>query len=117
MTGSKPSWRALPASDAPGKGASHGKRITLLPGDGIGPEIVAQAAAVLERIRTRFGHRFQFSQACIGGNAIDLYGTSLPEQSLRTCLEADSVLPGAVGGPKWDHVQAENRPETTLLRL
>ncbi len=93
------------------------KRITLLPGDGIGPEIVAQAAAVLERIGTRFGHRFQFSQAYIGGSAIDLYGTSLPEESLHACLEADSVLLGAVGGPKWDHVQAENRPETALLRL
>ena len=93
------------------------KRITLLPGDGIGPEIVAQAAAVLERIGTRFGHRFRFSQAYIGGSAIDLYGTSLPEESLHACLEADSVLLGAVGGPKWDHVQAENRPETALLRL
>ncbi|WP_295584014.1 3-isopropylmalate dehydrogenase [uncultured Oscillibacter sp.] len=93
------------------------KHIALIPGDGIGPEIVRQAAAVLNQVAVKFGHRFFFSEAVVGGCAIDLYGTSLPEQSLQTCLEADSVLLGAVGGPKWDGVPKENRPETALLRL
>ncbi|WP_455580663.1 3-isopropylmalate dehydrogenase [Dysosmobacter sp.] len=93
------------------------KRIAVIRGDGIGPEIVGQALDVLNRVAEQFGHTFTYADAPMGGCAIDAYGSSLPEQSLKTCLEADSVLLGAVGGPKWDHVDKENRPERGLLRL
>ena len=93
------------------------KNIAVIRGDGIGPEIVEQAVAVLERTAERFGHRFTFSEAMMGGCAIDACGVNLPEESLKTCLAADAVLLGAVGGPKWDDVEKNNRPEKALLRL
>lgn len=93
------------------------KNIAVIRGDGIGPEIVEQAVAVLERTAERFGHRFTFSEAMMGGCAIDACGINLPEESLQTCLTADAVLLGAVGGPRWDSVEKHNRPEAALLRL
>ncbi len=92
-------------------------KIALLPGDGIGPEVVAEARKVLDRIAHRFDHEFRFEEAIIGGIAIDNFGTALPEETLGTCLESDAVLLGAVGGPKWSDPAAKVRPEQGLLRL
>jgi len=91
--------------------------IVLLPGDGIGPEVVAEGRKVLEAIASNYNHSWVFEEAIIGGAAIDSLGTALPEQSLATCLEADAVLLGAVGGPKWSDPAAAVRPEQGLLRL
>ena len=93
------------------------KNIAVIRGDGIGPEIVAQAIAVLDTVAEKFGHTFTYAEAPMGGNAIDAYGVPLPESSLQTCLAADSVLLGAVGGPKWDAQPPHNRPERGLLQL
>lgn len=92
-------------------------RIALLPGDGIGPEVVTEARKVLDEIASRFSHDFRFEEAIIGGIAIDNFGTALPEETLGTCLESDAVLLGAVGGPKWSDPAAKVRPEQGLLRL
>ncbi len=91
--------------------------IALLPGDGIGPEVVGAAAQVLEAIGQRFGHEFVFAEYLIGGCAIDKTGSPLPEETLRACRSADAVLLGAVGGPKWDDPRASVRPEQGLLGL
>jgi 3-isopropylmalate dehydrogenase len=91
--------------------------ITLLPGDGIGPEVVAEGRKVLQAVASRFGHRFTFSQALIGGIAIDQTGDPLPDATLAACRAADAVLLGAVGGPKWSDPSAPVRPEGGLLRL
>jgi len=92
-------------------------KLVLLPGDGIGPEVVAEALIVLERIATKFGHRFQFQTCSMGGNAIDSHGTPLPDESLEACKQSAAVLLGAVGGPKWDDPSAKTRPEAGLLKL
>lgn len=91
--------------------------IVLLPGDGIGPEIVAQAKRVLETIAARFGHDFEMPEHPIGGNAIDNFGDPLPAATLQACRESQAVLLGAVGGPKWDDPKAKTRPEAGLLRI
>jgi len=91
--------------------------IMLLPGDGIGPEVVAEARKALQAVATRFGHRFEFRQGLIGGCAIDAAGTALPEETLAACLSSDAVLLGAVGGPQWSDPRASVRPEQGLLRL
>ena len=93
------------------------KHIALIPGDGIGPEIVAQAKAVLDRVAEIFGHEFTYTEVAMGGNAIDRYGDPLPQEMLDKCLASDSVLLGAVGGPKWNGVPGPQRPEKGLLRL
>ena len=93
------------------------KTITVIRGDGIGPEIVNQAIRVLDRIAEKFGHTFHYQDILAGGCAIDAYGTSLPKESLEKCLNCDSVLLGAVGGPKWDGVPKEIRPEAALLGI
>ena len=92
-------------------------RIVLLPGYGIGPEIVAQARRVLEVIGRRFGHTFDMPEHAIGGNAIDAFGDPLPEATLEACKNSQAVLLGAVGGPKWDDPAAKTRPEKGLLRI
>ena len=92
-------------------------KITLLPGDGIGPEITAQAHRVLEAVAAKFGRNFIFSEHAIGGNAIDACGDPLPEETLNGCRAADGILLGAVGGPKWDDPTAKTRPEAGLLRI
>ena len=92
-------------------------KIVLLPGDGIGPEVTAEARKVLERVGSLFGHAFEFDTQPIGGNAIDDFGDPLPPQTLEACRSADAVLLGAVGGPKWDDPNAKTRPEAGLLRI
>ncbi len=92
-------------------------RITALGGDGVGPEVTAVAARVLEAIADRFGHTFEFVTAPIGGSAIDSTGNPLPDDTLALALGADAILFGAVGGPKWDDPQAKVRPEDSILRL
>jgi 3-isopropylmalate dehydrogenase len=91
--------------------------IVLLPGDGIGPEIVSQAARVLATIASRFGHTFQCSEHLIGGIAIDRTGDPLPAETVAACKASNAVLLGAVGGPKWDDPSAKTRPEAGLLRI
>lgn len=91
--------------------------ITLLPGDGIGPEVLAAGKDVLETIAQKFGHTFEMQEFLIGGCAIDAQGTALPEDTLRACQRSDAVLLGAVGGPKWDDPTAPVRPEQGLLGL
>lgn len=92
-------------------------RFVLLPGDGIGPEIIAQAKRVLERVAERFDHRFAFEECAIGGCAIDAHGDPLPEATITACKQSHAVLLGAVGGPKWDDPSAKTRPEAGLLRI
>ncbi len=92
-------------------------RIAVLAGDGIGPEVIAEAVAVLEAIARRFSHEFALSAAPFGGVAIELQGEPLPASTLETCQQSDAILLGAIGGPKWSSPQAKVRPETGLLRL
>jgi 3-isopropylmalate dehydrogenase len=91
--------------------------IVLVPGDGIGPDVVTEAVKVLEKIAQRFGHSFHFSKYLIGGCSIDAFGTALTAEALEACKKADAVLLGAVGGPRWDNPQAAVRPEQGLLAL
>src|SRR3954453_6782826 len=91
--------------------------VAVLPGDGIGPEVVAQATAVLAQVAKRWGHTFTTREALIGGCAIDQTGTALPAETLELCRGADAVLLGAVGGPKWDDPRAKVRPEQGLLAI
>ena len=91
--------------------------ITLLPGDGIGPEVLAASKKILAAVGEIFDHAFVMQEYLIGGCAIDARGTALPEDSLAACLAADAVLLGAVGGPKWDDPLAKVRPEQGLLGL
>jgi 3-isopropylmalate dehydrogenase len=91
--------------------------ITTLPGDGIGPDVVAEGVRVLQAVAERFGHTFEMRSALLGGAAIDATGTALPEETLRLCRESDAVLLGAVGGPKWDNPEAKVRPEQGLLGI
>jgi 3-isopropylmalate dehydrogenase len=92
-------------------------KVILLPGDGIGPEVVAQARLVLERVARRYRHRLTFEERPIGGVAMDATGEPLPPETLAACRSADAVILGAVGGPKWDDPRARTRPEAGLLAL
>ena len=93
------------------------KSIAVIRGDGIGPEIVNQALLVLNKIAAKFGHEFTYTDVDMGGCAIDKYGDPLPQHELDKCTASDSVLLGAVGGPKWNDVPGPMRPEKGLLRL
>ena len=93
------------------------KTICLLPGDGIGPEILAQGVKVLEAVAQKYNHQFSFVTAQIGGAAIDATGGPLPDATVRACQEADAVFLAAVGGPKWDGLAPEKRPEKGLLGI
>jgi 3-isopropylmalate dehydrogenase len=93
------------------------KDIVLLPGDGIGPEVIAAAQQVLDAVAARYGHAFVYEEHLIGGCAIDANGISLTEETLTACQQSDAVLLGAVGGPKWDDPTAQVRPEQGLLAL
>ena len=93
------------------------KRIALIHGDGIGPEIVDSAVRVLKAVGEKYGHKFDFVNAPVGGCAIDEFGTPLPQSSIDTCLKSDSVLLGAVGGHKWDGLSGDKRPEAGLLGI
>jgi 3-isopropylmalate dehydrogenase len=99
------------------KGYSMKATITLLPGDGIGPDVVAEGVKVLQAVQKRFGHEFELHEALLGGIAIDKTGTALPEETVKLARESDAVLLGAVGGPKWDDPQAKVRPEQGLLGI
>ncbi len=92
-------------------------RITLLPGDGIGPEIMAVAVAVLKEVGQQLNIGFEFQDALIGGSAIDATGTPLPEATLEQCRNSDAVLLAAIGGHKWDTLPSDRRPERGLLGL
>ena len=91
--------------------------VTVLPGDGIGPEVIGETIKVFQSISSRYGHQFNFRTGLIGGAAIDQFGTALPEETLQMCKDTDAVLFGAVGGPKWDHVNAAVRPEQGILAI
>ena len=91
--------------------------ICVMPGDGIGPEIVEEALRVLNAAAKKFGHEFSTEEALIGGSAIDATGTPLPEATVEACKKADAVLLGAVGGPKWDTLDPAIRPEKGLLGI
>ena len=91
------------------------KKITLLPGDGIGPEIVGEAVKVLDRVAEKFHHKFEYTTVDIGGCSIDKYGVPITDEGMALCKSADSVLLGAVGGPKWDNCPPAIRPEKALL--
>ena len=93
-------------------------RIALLPGDGIGPEIIAEAVKVLDRVAERFGHRISYTRALVGAAAIDAVGDPYPEETHRICQSADAVLFGAIGDPKYDNDPTSKvRPEQGLLRM
>lgn len=92
-------------------------KICLMPGDGIGPEIVEQAVKVLDKVAKKFGHTVSYSNALIGGAAIDATGGPLPDDTVAACKAADAVLLGAVGGPKWDTLPTAIRPEKGLLGI
>jgi 3-isopropylmalate dehydrogenase len=93
-------------------------KITVLPGDGIGPEITAQAQKVLDAVGREFGHTFVYTEALVGGAAIDATGSPLPQETLAACKSSDAVLLGAIGGPKWDTTDPKGvRPEQGLLGL
>jgi 3-isopropylmalate dehydrogenase len=92
-------------------------RIALLPGDGIGPEVIEEGIRVLDAVAERWGHTFESRSALIGGAAIDATGNPLPNDTIALCKECDAVLLGAVGGPKWDDPRAKVRPEQGLLGI
>ena len=92
-------------------------KIAVVAGDGIGPEITAEAVKVLEVVGEKFGHKFIFDEVYAGGAAIDKFGEALPEESLNKCKASDAVLLGAVGGPKWDNMEGSKRPERALLGI
>lgn len=93
------------------------KKITVLPGDGIGPEIVAEAVKVLDKIAEKFNHSFDYTYVDIGGCSIDKFGVPITDEGMKKCKNSDSVLLGAVGGPKWDNVDPSIRPEKALLAV
>ncbi len=92
-------------------------KIALVPGDGIGPEVLKQAISVLDVICEKFGHQFDYQEVLAGGCAIDAVGCPLPEETVTICKNSDAVMLGAVGGPKWDHLGGNDRPEKALLGL
>ena len=93
------------------------KNIAVIRGDGIGPEIIEQAICVLDKIAEIYGHEFTYTDVDMGGCSIDKYGVPLTDEMLQKCNESDSVLLGAVGGPKWDSLPGDIRPEKGLLKL
>ena len=93
------------------------KSIALIPGDGIGPDVVGEGVNVLNAVAKKYGHKFNYKNVIAGGAAIDKWGKPLPQDQLDICLNSDATLLGAVGGPKWDNVAPEIRPEKALLGL
>ncbi len=93
------------------------KKIALIPGDGIGPDVVAEAVKVLDKVAEKFGHKWSYDTVTAGGCSIDKFGKPLIQEELDKCLNSDAVLLGAVGGPKWDNLASELRPEKALLGL
>ncbi len=93
------------------------KSIAVLPGDGIGPEIVAEAVKVLDKVAAKYGHEFNYTHVDIGGCSIDKFGVPITDEGMNICKASDSVLLGAVGGPKWDSCPPAIRPEKALLAV
>lgn len=93
------------------------KTIALIPGDGIGPDVVREAVNVLNAVAEKYGHKFLYKTVIAGGAAIDKFNNPLPQSQLDICLQSDAVLLGAVGGPKWDNVDFSIRPEKALMGL
>lgn len=93
------------------------KKITILPGDGIGPEVTTQAVKVMKQVAERFNLTLELQEESVGGTAYDTTGTPLPKQTLQACVNADAILLGAVGGPKWESLDFSVRPERALLGL
>ncbi|MGB6129139.1 MAG: 3-isopropylmalate dehydrogenase [Psychrilyobacter sp.] len=92
-------------------------KIAVMPGDGIGKEIAEGAISVIEKIGGKYNHKFNINYADIGGIAIDNYGTPLPKETIEICKNSDGIILGAVGGPKWDELKGEDRPEKGLLNI
>ena len=92
-------------------------RIILLPGDGVGSEVSESVRRVLDRTAEAHSFSCSFQEHLMGGAAYDQVGSPLPDETLNACVNADAVFLGAVGGPEWDHLPSEKRPETGLLRL
>lgn len=92
-------------------------KIALVPGDGIGPDVMAEAVRVLDKIGEKYGHQFQYTTVLAGGAAIDAVGECLPQDTVDVCKNSDAVLLGAVGGWKWDTLPGDQRPERALLGL
>lgn len=93
------------------------KNIAVIKGDGIGPEIVGETMKVLDKVAEKYGHKFNYTEVLMGGIAIDETGVPLPQETVDKCLASDSVLLGAVGGPKWDKGEGKMRPEAGLLGI
>ncbi|MBN2284997.1 MAG: 3-isopropylmalate dehydrogenase [Tissierellales bacterium] len=91
--------------------------LAVIKGDGIGPEIVEQAQRILVKIGEKYNHQFNFNEVLAGGAAIDAVGNCIPDSTLEACKKSDAVILGAVGGPKWDHLKGEQRPEKGLLTI
>jgi len=91
------------------------KDVALLPGDGIGPEVMAEAIKVIKKARSIYGFEIEFNRADVGGCAIDNFGTALPPETLRICEQSDAILFGSVGGPKWENLPPEQQPERGAL--
>lgn len=93
------------------------KKIIILPGDGVGHEIMGSAVEVLKKIAEKYGHRFEFEQHEIGGSSYEKHGEPLTDATVAACLEADAILLGAIGGPQWDNLPTHLRPEQGLLKI
>lgn len=91
--------------------------IAVIKGDGIGKEVVTEALKVLDKIGEKYGHKFNYTEVLAGGSAIDEVGVPLPEDTIKLCKESDSIILGAVGGPKWDSMPSDKRPEKAILGL
>ena len=92
-------------------------KIAILKGDGIGPEIVDEAINVLDKVGEKFGHKFEYVQGYLGGESIDKYDIPLSDETIQVCSESDAILLGAIGGPKWDNIDPQKRPERGLLAI
>ena len=92
-------------------------KIAVIEGDGIGPEIISQAIRVLDKIGQKYSHEFEYNYCIVGGKSIDIYNVPLTNEAIDICRSSDAILLGAVGGPKWDNVKSEHRPEKALLKL
>ncbi len=92
-------------------------KIAVIAGDGIGPEITGAAINVLNKVGAKYGHKFEYTDVLMGGCAIDKTGVPLPDETINVCLKSDAVLLGAVGGPKWDTLKGDLRPEKGLLKI
>jgi 3-isopropylmalate dehydrogenase len=107
----------LMAINMKGWKTSMNYNIAVIPGDGIGPDIIREAIKVLDKVGEIYGHKFNYTEVLAGGAALDAEGIPLPEKTFEVCKNSDSVLLGAVGGPKWDHLDGKLRPEQALLGL